>query len=840
MRVPLSWLQEYVDLPAAVTGRLVAERLIAAGLEVETVHEVGAGLSGPLLVGRVEQIEELTGFRKPIRFCQVDLGPARTVDGAADPDAREHRGIICGARNFATGDKVVVALPGAVLPGDFVITARETYGHISDGMICSAREIGMGDEHNGIIVLPEDTEVGADAIAVLGLRDEVLDIAVTTDRGYCLSIRGIAREVATAFGATLRDPALLPVPAGDNGGYPVIIEAPGRDGLSAGCDAFVARTVRGIDPLAPSPLWLQRRVQMAGMRPVSLIVDIANYVMLELGQPLHTYDERSLTGAIVVRRARAGETLETLDGVKRKLDPEDVIITDSSGPIGLAGVMGGGSTEIQPATSDVVIEAAHFDPIAVARTARRHKLNSEAAYRFSRGVDPLAARAAAQRAVDLLVLLGGGTAVPGVTEIAPETGPTPITIDAAYPGRVAGMPYSRDTVVRWLQEVGCAVEGSDTLTVVPPSWRPDLTDPNDLVEEVIRLEGYDLLPSTLPRLPAGHGYTLAQRARRRVGTRLADAGYVETLCYPFVGQRDFDALGLAADDPRRAALRLVNPLSEEQPLLRTTLLPGLLAALRRNVGRGEQDVALFELGMVFQPRAGGGSAPLLGVAHRPSDEELVELEAALPNQPRHLAVVLCGRFEPAGWWGSGRAADWSDAIEAARLTGVAAGVELTVRQAERTPWHPGRCAVLLAGDEIVGYAGELHPRVVGALDLPARACAAELDLDAIIRHGGGLVEASRLSTFPVATQDVALTVPASVPAADVADALRTGAGELLESLRLFDVYTGDQIAADQRSLAFTLRFRAPDRTLTAAELAEARAAAIREAAERTGAVLRGA
>ncbi|MGW7369002.1 phenylalanine--tRNA ligase subunit beta [Streptomyces sp. NPDC054841] len=842
MRIPLSWLREYVDLPVTETGRDVQTKLIAAGLEVETVEQLGAGLKGPLVVGQVLTIEELTEFKKPIRFCTVDVGQA---NGTGDPQE-----IICGARNFSVGDKVVVALPGAVLPGDFQIAERKTYGRVSRGMICSGDELGMGDDgSHGIIVLPPQHEVGIDATELLELFDEVLDIAVTPDRGYCLSLRGVAREAAIAYGLPLRDPALLDVPAPNSFGYGVQIADP------IGCDRFTARTVVGLDPEARSPIWLQRRLQKAGMRPISLAVDITNYVMLELGQPLHAYDRTRLDGPIGVRRAEQGEKLITLDGTKRVLDAEDLVITDNRGPIGLAGVMGGANTEIADSetdpetgevrgTTEVVIEAAHFDAVSIARTARRHKLSSEASKRFERGVDPQAAAAAAQRTVDLLVLLAGGTAEAGVTEIIAPSAPRTVTMRADHPDRVAGVGYGRETVVRRLQEVGCDVYGQDELVVTVPSWRPDLHAPNDLAEEVIRLEGYENLPSTLPTPPSGRGLTARQRLHRRTGRALAGAGFVEALNYPFIGEGVLDQLGLEADDPRRAVVTLVNPISDEEPALRTTLLPGLLAALRRNVGRGSGDLALFETGLVFRPTGDETVPGVLPVDRRPTDEEIAALNAALPRQPRRAATVLAGAREQAGWWGAGRPADWADAVESARTVAREAGVELTIRSDQHAPWHPGRCAALYAtvnGEEtLVGHAGELHPRVIKALGLPERTCAMEVELDLLEQAGEGALQAPRISTFPVATQDVALVVSSGVPAADVEKVLREGAGELLESIRLFDVFTGEQIGAGKKSLAYALRFRAADRTLTVEEASAARDAAIALAAERTGAVLRGA
>ncbi|MER7738912.1 phenylalanine--tRNA ligase subunit beta [Streptomyces sp. NPDC096538] len=837
MRVPLSWLREYVDLPATETGRDVQAKLISAGLEVETVEHLGAGLKGPLVVGQVLTIEELEGFRKPIRFCTVDVGRA---NGTGEPQE-----IVCGARNFAVGDKVVVVLPGATLPGGFSISARKTYGKVSHGMICSSDELGMGDDGtHGIIVLPPETEVGKDAVELLELVDEVLDIAVTANRGDCLSIRGVARETAIAYGLPLRDPALLDVPGPNAFGYPVKVSDP------AGCDRFTARTVTGLSPEARSPIWLRRRLQKVGMRPISLAVDVTNYVMMELGQPLHAYDRGQVQGTIGVRRAQEGEKIVTLDGVERKLHAEDLVITDDRGPIGLAGVMGGADTEIADhddtgnATSDVVIEAAHFDQVSIARTARRHKLSSEASRRFERGVDPQAASAAAQRTVDLLVLLAGGTAEAGVTEVIAPSAPHTVTVAADHPDKVAGVTYGRETVVRRLQEVGCDVYGQDELIVTVPSWRPDLTDPNDLAEEVIRLEGYENLPSTLPRPPAGRGLTGRQRLHRRIGRALAGAGYVEAPNYPFVSEQVFDQLGLVADDPARRVVKLVNPLSDEEPALRTSLLPGLLAALRRNDGRGSHDLALFETGLVFQPRDTARTAADLSVDRRPSTDDIAALNAALPDQPRHVAVVMAGAREQAGWWGKGRPADWADAVEAARTVAREAGAELGIRKGQYGPWHPGRCAELTAtvdgAERVVGHAGELHPRVLKALGLPARACAMELDLDVLERIGDTVPQAPSISTFPVATQDVALVVDAFVPAADVEAALRDGAGELLESIRLFDVYdNAEQLGEGRKSLAYALRFRADDRTLTVDEASAAREAAVALATDRTGAVLRG-
>jgi phenylalanyl-tRNA synthetase beta chain len=833
MRVPISWLREYVELPADVTARDVAARLIAAGLEVETVDALGADLVGPLVVGRVLAVEELTEFKKPIRYCQVDIG---------NP---EPQNIICGATNFAEGDLVVVIVPGGVLPGGFTIGARKTYGKISEGMICSEREMGMSDGHEGILVLPEayGAVPGQDAIELLQLRDEVLDIAITPDRGYTASIRGVARETATAFGVPFRDPAGETPPAETTESYPASVADP------AVCSRYVLREVRGLDPAAPSPIWMVRRLQKCGVRSISLAVDITNYLMLELGQPLHAWDRGKLKGSIVVRRAEPGERMETLDHVVRDLDSEDILITDESGPVNIAGVMGGLTTEIDEKSTDIVIEAAHFSPESIARTARRHKLHSDSSYRFERGVDHELQRQAAAAAVRLLAELGGAKVLPGETNLRAPVEPITITMPAGHPDRVAGMAYGRETVVRRLRDVGCDVAGEDVLTVTPPSWRPDLREPNDLAEEVIRLEGYENIPARAPRSVAGRGLTPSQRLRRRVGRALAAAGYSEVLAFPFASEGDWDALQLPAGDPRRRALRLANPLTGDEPLLRTTLLPGLLRALGRNAGRGFPDVALFEMGLVYRPKLSKsgepvGPPPRLAVDRGPTPEELARIEASLPDQPLRVGAVLAGDHDPAGWWGTGRPATWADAIEAARTVAGEAGVELRVEADQHAPWHPGRCAKLLAGEDLVGHAGELHPRVIKAYDLPARTCAMELDLRVIEAHAQDVVPAPNITIYPVATQDVALVVPDNVPAAEVEAALRAGvdahgAGELLESIRLFDLYTGEQAGEGRKSLAYTLRFRAADRTLTVEETTGARDAAVAAATERVGAVLRG-
>lgn len=818
MKLPMSWLRDYVELPE-VDAREVADRLTAAGLQVERVERVGEGIEG-VVVAKVLAIEELSGFKKPVRWVTL-------ADGSGE------RQVICGATNFGVNDVIAYARPPAILPGDFRIEAREAYGHRSDGMICSGRELGISDDHSGILVLDPDLPLGSDVVEALNLRDNVLDVSINPDRGYALSVRGLAREVAIAYGAPYLDSALVSPQTGDGSAYEIRIED------TEGCDRYVARLIEGLDTGVASPQWLQRRLVLAGMRPISLMVDVTNYVMLDVGQPLHAFDRSRLAGPIVVRRATAGERLRTLDDVDRVLDPRDLVIADDSGPIALAGVMGGASTEITESTTQVLLEAAHFDATSVAYTARRHRLGSEASRRFERGVDDALPPSAAELAVSLIEQLGAGRRADGVTDVDERALIPAISLDPELPGRIAGVEYASTTVEERLTDIGCRVtESAAGLEVAPPSWRPDLRRPVDLVEEVVRLEGYAALPSTVPRATVGAGLTRAQRLRRVLGRALAGAGYTEVLCSPFVGPDTADALMFEPDDDRRRAVRIANPVSDAEPFLRTTLLPGLFAAVTRNVGRGLADLALFETGPVFRARTDQPVAPSLPPGVRPAQADLAALDAALPDQPGRVAAVLAGGRDAAGWWGSGRPATWSDAIEAARLLARAVGVELEVTADRHPPFHPGRCAALHVGRQLLGHAGELHPRVVESYDLPSRAVAMEVSLDSLLDAAPEIAAAPVVSPYPAATIDVALVVDAALPVGELGAALRAGAGELLESLRMFDLYSGEQVGPGRKSVAFSMRLRAADRTLTADEVAAVREAAVAEASRRHGAELR--
>jgi len=829
MRVPISWLREYVDIPANVTHEQVHAALVKVGFEEEDVH--GFGVTGPVVVGRVLAFDpEPQSNGKTINWCQVDVGEGTP------------RGIVCGAHNFSVGDKVVVSLPGAILPGPFPISARKTYGHTSDGMIASARELGLGEEHDGILVLADlglDPEVGTDAIALLGLDDFAVEINVTPDRGYAFSIRGIAREYSHSTGAAFTDPASLPLVVAGTG-FPVTIsdDAPIRGRV--GASAFTTRVVRGVDPTRPSPPWMIARLTLAGIRSISLPVDITNYVMLELGQPTHAYDLDKLSGGITVRRAVAGETLITLDDKVRTLDPEDLLITDDSGPIGLAGVMGGASTEIGDASSNVLVEAANFDPVSIARSSRRHKLPSEASRRFERGVDPAVGGPAAARVVQLLVDLGGGTADPLGSSYDASGHPEPIDLPGGFVAALIGVDFTPDEISGALEQIGATVEADGGgWRVTPPTWRPDLTTTATLAEEVARIVGYDRIPSELPVAPPGRGLTRVQRLRRTVANSLASAGLTEVLAYPFVSRTANNTFGApaAGDVP---AMKLANPIDAEAAWLRTSLLPGLIGVARRNLGRGLTDLAIFEVGTVFRPVAGVtyGSGPLPLGDILPTDDELGALRTSIPPQPWHVGALFLGDAVTKQPGQAAVAHGLADAIGTAKQLAYTLSAPLVVVTGSHQAMHPGRTAELRSGDRLVGYAGELLPALADELDLPRVVAVLELDLDALIANAATEVSAQPIASLPAATQDLSLVVSKRVPAGDVLAMIVEGAGELLEHVTLTDDYRGQGVPDGSKSLTFALRFRASDRTLTAAEATEAKNAAVALAASRVGATLR--
>ncbi len=818
MKIPLSWLKEFVSLPAKVSAEDIAQAFVNVGFEIEGIDYQGKDLKGPLLVGKVLSIEELSGHKKPIRYVGLDLGSGKT------------RFVICGARNFKVNDLVVVAVPGAVLPGNFAIAARETYGKVSDGMICSAKELGISDEHAGIIVLPEG-KVGSDAIKLLEIEDVIFDVAINPDRGYAMSVRGLARELSASLKCKYTDPASNVQVKKLNA-----IKSPKAIGVKiedkTGADQIFIRTLDQVNTKISSPIWMQRRIEKCGMRSISLAVDITNYVMLELGQPLHAFDADVITGGLRVARANKFSKLVTLDKVERKLSADNLLICDTNSALALAGTMGGLASEVTSQTTKIALEAAHFDPISIARNSRFHKLSSEASRRMERNTDPALTEIASARAAQLLMDLAGAKYL-GSSFAGLAIKPRKIKISVEKVCELIGAKYTLKQVKDALILIGCKVTGSGSIiTIEVPTWRPDLSSTADFAEEIARLVGYDQIPLRLPTGKSGAKLSTMQNRKRQIALMLANQGYTEVINYPFVNQELVDALGFTGD--RAKSFKLANPMSEDFPLLRTHLLPGLLTTLSRNINRGAKDLALFEIGSVFRNISPLGKIVLPTTERKPSQKVIDSIYSSVPNQMLFVAGVSCGEKYLSSWQGEGSRFEWSDAVSKAAEIIESTGNKYEITGTDLAPWHPGRCAEFKVAGKVVAHAGELHPRVIATLNLPARTCAFAVILNELPEAKLGA--APRIWNMPAAVQDIALVVSKNVLASDVEDSLRIGAGELLESISLFDRY--DQIGDEKVSLAFTLTFRAADRTLTAEEVSGYRDEAVKRAGKDCGAVLR--
>jgi phenylalanyl-tRNA synthetase beta chain len=816
MRAPLSWLKEFVDIPASINPEQISDGLIRVGFEVEEIIKQGADLTGPLKFAKVLSIEEITEFKKPIRYVGLDCGEGET------------RFVICGATNFAVGDLVVAALPGAVLPGDFKIGARETYGKTSNGMICSARELGISDDHAGIMVFAQDeVTIGADAIEVLQINDVIFDIAVNPDRGYALSIRGVAREVAGSLNLNFTDPvdALRTLKFEEKGKG-----VTAKIGEKSSASVFYLRTLSNFDPSAKTPIWMRRRIEKMGMRSISLVVDVTNYVMLELGQPLHAFDKAKIKGGLTIKRAGTTQKFVTLDGVERTLDPNDLMVCDDEQPLALAGTMGGLSSEITETTTDIALEAVHFCEVCIAKNSRRHKLSSEASRRLERSVDPSLAEFASARFVQLLTAHSSAQHVATVVDGEPIYAPL-VTIDPAYVSRILGFDVPAKQVAELLRAIGCDVD-EKSFTIDPPSWRADLLTAADFTEEVARMIGFDKIPSVLPPRPLHATLTPTQKRRRAVATMLASRGFAEVQTFPFTNQSTIDSMGFVGE--RASTYKVANPMSEEFPLMRVHLVPGLIEVAQRNISRGAKDFAIFEMGSIFRSPQKLVPAISPDLSKRPDQQIIDEIFKSVPVQGYHVAGLLVGKIENENWQGKARSYNWQDAIAYAQDVLALCNLEWTVARSDLAPWHPGRCAELIVNGKAVAHAGELHPRIVAAYGLPERSVAFAVALNALPESE--LVRPTTVGTMPAAVQDVALIVDSAVSAGDLQAALREGAGDLLESITLFDRY--DKIGDGKVSLAFTLVFRAPDRTLTGEEVSAMREAATAVAAAKFGAIVR--
>lgn len=799
MKVSLRWLQEYVDIPTQ--DPLEVEAVFASlGHEVEGYEVLEAEFSG-VVVGRVLEIEKHPNADR-LRFCRVDIG------GEAPQE------VVCGAWNFETGDVVPVSVPGAVLAGDFEVGVRTIRGVTSHGMICSSAELGLGEDHSGILVLNPDTPIGSDFSSHVQLPDVVFDLSITPNRPDAMSVIGLAREFAAYYETELRMPTAEPKTVERRSAVEINIED------TKGCPRYVGREVAGVS-IGPSPLWMQMRLRASDVRPINNVVDITNYVLLEMGQPLHGFDLDQVAGErILVRRAHKDETLTTLDGVERKLDPLDLMICDGEGVVAFAGIMGGEESEVTDTTTRVLIEAAHFHPPSIMFSSKRHGLRTEASARFERGVDPNLPALAAGRAAHLMVEVAGGQAFDDVKDEYPvPIRPWQVELEISEVERILGSGFDRQTIAGLLTRLSMTVAGESPLQVTIPTFRPDLTRPADLIEEVARLHGYDKFAETLPAGPAG-GLSAPQKRDRRIREVMTGLGYHEAQTFSFLGRDELDNLQLPMDDDRRSAIRVRNPLREEEAYLRTTLLANLLKAVQYNVSHGIDDVALFEVGRVF--------------LNTPDPDD-----SRVPHQPVHLAFVATGGVGPAGLQGAESAADVFAAAGTIRALLAALGLTGDIRQTAVAGYHPGRSGEVLLDGEPVGVIGELHPGVARAFGLSERVIAAELELSALLEDRG-LWQLDPPSTYPRVEFDLAFVVDESLASGSLVKAVKASAGEWLESVGVFDEFRGEALGKGNKSVAMRLVFRAPDHTLTNEEIAPQREAIITAVADATGGQLRGA
>jgi len=781
VRVPYEWLREFVPVPDGPEA--LAERLSLCALEVEAIERP---LDGVVVARLVETRPHPNADR--LTLCRVD-------DGGDEP-----RHVVCGATNMKAGDRVALATPGSELPGGLVIQKSKIRGERSEGMLCAADELGLGGRGDGILILGEDAAVGGPAAAALGLGSAVLDVALLPDRGDCASLFGLAREVASLYGleATPPDTGLAETGPPVAEGVSVAVRDAER------CPRYRARRVRGV-AIGPSPEWLVRRLLSVGARPINNVVDVTNLVLHELGQPLHAFDAARIPGGcLVVRRAKAGEPLTLLDGQTLELGEADLVIADPERPIALAGVMGGADTAVSETTTDVILEAACFEPGTVRRTGRRHGLRSESSYRFERGVDPDGVARALDRAAALLVAVAGGAVDTGVVDHDARAPRTPISFRPARVASFLGLDLDAAEVRARLERVSVSVQveaDDETWACHAPSWRWDLREEADLLEEVVRLGGYAALPESLPAGPAAPpAPSPVREAIERLREALRAEGYSECVNLAFQPAADLVRLRLGEDDPRRSeAVPVANPIGEELALLRSTLWPGLLRGAQRNLRHGVDGLRQFEIARSFHGRLAKG----------------------LPEERRLLAAIAVPAGSP-GFWrvGEGVAGDEAHFFEAkhallaaARAAGAAHG-DVHLEPGDAAGYlHPSACGRVLAGKTDVGEVGRLHPEVAGAFELPAGTVIFQLDLDTLRGLPKTPPRYQAAPKFPSVQRDLALLVPEDVSAEGVEAEIRWAAGSRLEGVTLFDRYAGKGIPAGRKSMAFRLTLRAADRTL---------------------------
>jgi phenylalanyl-tRNA synthetase beta chain len=783
MRVSYNWLLDYIN--PGMSAEELAERLTLSGVEVGAVERFGPELPG-VVTGTVQTLEPHPG-RDNLILVGTDIGG-------------EILHIVCGAKNMKPGDKVAVARPGAILPGDRRIDSAIIYGAASEGMICSAKELGLElGSDDEILILDDSSPTGEPVDKLLEFDDKILYLELTPNRSDCLGMLGVAYEVAALTGRQVKLPPLTPteVPRETSDAVKITVEDPGL------CPRYTARVAQNIK-ISSSPLWLQLRLLKAGIRPISNVVDITNYVMWEYGQPLHAFDLKLLKNSqIVVRRAREGERLKTLDGVERKLDPDVLVIADGNEPVGLAGVMGGEATEITDSTTEIVIEAAAFNPANIRCTARRFTLPSEASQRFEKGINHETVTLAQDRAALLINELIKGDILTGAIDLNYSTAAAcHVTVDPERVNKILGMKIPSDEITGILDRLGFAVreEKDGHLNVTVPLRRPDVTIEEDIVEEVVRLHGFDRIPVTLPRGELlENRESREERLKSQVKDILTSCGYYECINYSFLNPANLVRLRLPEDDYRLLAIPVRNPFSEEQAVMRTTLLPGLLKSIQHNLSFRELNLMFFELGSVYIP----SSLPL---------EEL-------PDEKVKLAMAVTGLSPEPNWIVPSREADFYTLKGALEALFNRFQIKNVLFEAAAEPFtHPTRSAVIMVDGKQIGFIGQLHPEVAEAWDINQAVTVCEIDVAVLVSIANLVPRIAVLPRYPAATRDLALVVPKEVSALQIEKAIRKAGGGLVSQVRLFDLYQGKQVPGGHRSLAYSITFRHEEGTLTEAEI----------------------
>jgi phenylalanyl-tRNA synthetase beta chain len=800
MRVSFEWLREFV--PVELTPQAVADRLTMAGLEVEEVEDWGTPFER-IIVGRVAEIAVHPSTGR-LLVCRVEVGT-------------EVLTIVCGAHNIAVGDSVPVALAGSVLPTGQGIAAERVAGVMSEGMLCSAAELGFSDTSSGILILPSAATPGTSLADQLGLRDVALEVNVTPNRPDCLNIFGIAREIAALTGVPLKPPDMSVHETGEAIAAltSVTVEAPDL------CPRYAARLVANVY-IGPSPLWMQRRLLVCGSRPRNNVVDATNYLLLELGHPLHAFDYETLhERRIVVRVARPAERCVTLDGIARTLDPDVLVIADADRPVGIAGVMGGQNSEIRDGSTMVLLESAYFQPQNIRRTSKRLGLRTEASYRFERGADFEGLIDSLDRCAALIARLTGGAVAKQRIDIAANRYVAPrIPVRVGRVNTILGVDLTRETIGQYCSQLQLptTMRSSLDLEVEVPSFRRDLAREIDIIEEVGRLHSYRAIPTALPLVRA----EAVPRSPRRQATRqvleyLLGCGYTQVINYSFMAEEDLDRLQLPADDLLRSVVPLRNPLSKEAGVLRTTLIPSLLRTIALNLNRDLHDLMIFELSRVFRRQNG-----------------------LQPREPEVLGLALTGMSGGQHWRQPVRPYDFYDLVGALEMITGRLGLQPLSLTAVPVPYcHPGKSALITRGDDPIGVVGEIHPTVLAAFDLGQAVTLAEIDFDRLIDQGVSPQQYRPIPRFPSVTRDVSLIVDAGVQAGQVLMFLQNFHPELLREVRLFDVYAGTPVPVGRKSLTFALTYRADDRTLTDEEVNSLQTRVVEQLRRRFGAQLRG-